>query len=86
MPRTATHRRSLTKETVNRVRPRTRKFIIWDSTTPNFGLRVYPSGAKSYVLRLTFTTNEGNKVQRMETVGGAADFPDPPIMTTPQKP
>jgi len=77
MPRTATHRRSLTKETVNRIKARTSKFVVWDSATPNFGLRVYPTGSKSYVLRLSFTNSDGETVQRMETVGDAADFPDP---------
>lgn len=78
MPRIATHRRNLTKELVERTKPQAQKFTIWDATTPDLGLRVYPSGAKSYVLRLTFEDSRtGKRKSRMETVGQAADFATP---------
>ncbi|MBK1723215.1 tyrosine-type recombinase/integrase [Thiocystis violacea] len=77
MPRIAHTRRRLTKEMVSGFKPRASKFIVWDDTTPNLGLRVYPSGAKSYVLRLTFTDLNGKTIQRMETLGSVADFPTP---------
>ena len=78
MPREATHARSLTKEVVSRTKPRAAKFTVWDTEVPNLGLRVYPSGTKAYVLRLTFTdASTGKKTQRLETLGKAADFKDP---------
>ncbi|TCT20646.1 integrase family protein [Thiobaca trueperi] len=77
MPRIADQRRSLTKEAVTRIKPRTERFIVWDESTPNFGLRVYPSGVKSYVLRITFTNSSGKAVQRLETIGNVADFATP---------
>lgn len=77
MPRPAHHRRSLTKEVVSRIKPRADKFVVWDEVTPNFGLRVYPSGIKSYVLRITFTNAQGKTSQRLETIGNVADFASP---------
>lgn len=74
MPRTATHRRSLTKELVARTKPQDKRFVVWDLTTPDFGLRVYPTGRKAYILRLTFTDETGARVSRMETLGDVASF------------
>jgi integrase len=77
MPRIAENRRNLTKELVARIKPQASKFIVWDETIPNLGLRVYPSGTKAYVLRLSFTDAKGKTAQRMETVGAAEDFKTP---------
>lgn len=77
MPRIAENRRNLTKELVSRIKPKPAKYIVWDETIPNLGLRVYPSGAKAYVLRLTFTGANGKPTQRMETVGSVSDFKAP---------
>lgn len=77
MPRIAENRRNLTKELVSRIKPQSAKFIVWDETIPNLGLRVYPSGSKAYVLRLSFTDAKGKTSQRMETVGITEDFKTP---------
>lgn len=77
MPREAAQRRRLTKEVITRTKPRESKFIVWDTDVPNLGLRVYPSGVKAYVLRLTFTDTHGRTTQRMETLGNVADFEEP---------
>lgn len=78
MPQIAKQRRSLTKELVTRAKPQAKKFTVWDSTVPDFGLRVYPSGAKSYVLRLNFEDSRtGKRVDRTETVGKVEDFASP---------
>lgn len=79
MPRIAENRRNLTKELVSRIKPQTAKFVVWDETIPNLGLRVYPSGSKAYVLRLNFTDAKGKTSQRMETVGAAEDFKTPEV-------
>jgi hypothetical protein len=76
-PRIAENRRNLTKELVSRIKPRPAKFVVWDESIPNIGLRVYPSGSKAYVLRLSFTDAKGKTSQRMETVGAAEDFKAP---------
>lgn len=47
MERTA----KLTKRTVDAAAPEASRFIIWDSELKGFGLRVEPTGAKSFVVR-----------------------------------
>jgi integrase len=76
MPRAAANRRSLTKELVSRIKPRPSKFFVWDDQTPNLAVAVYPGGAKSYVIRVTFE-KDGKPCQRMETLGHIADFETP---------
>lgn len=76
MPRVAANRRSLTKELVSRIKPRTAKFYVWDDQTPNLAVVVYPSGIKSYVIRISFE-KDGKTYQRVETLGNVADFDNP---------
>ena len=41
----------LTKRFVESVTPRTKGHVVWDEELPCFGLRVYPSGKRSYLLQ-----------------------------------
>jgi Arm domain-containing DNA-binding protein len=41
----------LTKRTVDAAAPRAARFTVWDDELKGFGLRVEPSGAKSYIVR-----------------------------------
>ncbi len=69
---------SLSKTVVRNTKPCAHKFIVWDSKLANFGLRVYPSGSKSYVLRLTFKDPvTGRSKERMHTIGDVFDFETP---------
>ncbi|MXX17193.1 MAG: DUF4102 domain-containing protein, partial [Gammaproteobacteria bacterium] len=43
--------RALTKRTVDRLSVRDRDMVFWDRDIPGFGVRVYPSGAKVYVIQ-----------------------------------
>ncbi|MXX15876.1 MAG: tyrosine-type recombinase/integrase, partial [Gammaproteobacteria bacterium] len=43
--------RTLTKRTVDRLSVRERDMVFWDRDIPGFGVRVYPSGAKVYVVQ-----------------------------------
>ena len=43
-------RRRLTDTAIARLRPREREYTVWDSTVPGLGVRVRPTGGKSYVL------------------------------------
>lgn len=40
----------LTKRTVDSAQPRAREYVVWDSEVKGFGLKVTPSGSKSYLL------------------------------------
>lgn len=41
----------LTKRTVDAVKPGERDFVLWDSELKGFGLRVRPSGARTYIVQ-----------------------------------
>lgn len=41
----------LTKRAVEAAAPRIKNYIIWDEDLPGFGLRVFPSGKRSYVVQ-----------------------------------
>lgn len=42
----------LSKHTVAAASPRAKTYIVYDDTVPGLGLRVTPTGAKSYTLEL----------------------------------
>ena len=43
-------RKRLTDPAIARLRPREREYTVWDSAVPGLGVRVRPSGGKTYVL------------------------------------
>ena len=46
----ARDRRKLTDAAIARLRPREREYAVWDRTVPGLGVRVRPTGGKTYVL------------------------------------
>ncbi|MDE0174362.1 MAG: site-specific integrase [Defluviicoccus sp.] len=46
----ARERRKLTDAAVARLRPRAREYTVWDSRVPGLGVRVRPTGGKSWVM------------------------------------
>lgn len=42
----------LSKSTVDALLPRATEYVAWDSALPGFGVRVYPSGIKTYLLHV----------------------------------
>ena len=46
----STSRMRLTDRAIARLRPREREYTIWDSQLPGLGIRVRPTGGRSYVL------------------------------------
>ena len=71
VPKKGIHRASpsvpkLTKRTVEGVKPDPeRDLVLWDSEIPGFGIRVWPSGRRTYILK--YRTAEGR--QRKATIG-----------------
>lgn len=41
----------LTKRFVEAVEPQRKGHVVWDGELPGFGLRVYPSGKRSYIVQ-----------------------------------
>ena len=41
----------LTKRTVEKLRPSEDEFFVWDDALAGFGIRVFPSGRKSYLVQ-----------------------------------
>lgn len=41
----------LSKSVVNKAKAQSAEYVIWDVAIPGFGLRVYPSGVKSYIFQ-----------------------------------
>jgi integrase len=51
----------LTKRTVDAIEPQATEFFLWDEGIPGFGLRVMPSGRKSFVVQF----RAGRRARRM---------------------
>jgi integrase len=64
----------LTKRAVDTAKPRPARYTIFDSAIPGFGLRVFPSGEKSWIFE--YRPNEGGRrsPKRRATIGKASDF------------
>lgn len=61
----------ITKGVIDALQAGTTDVWCWDSTLPGFGVRVQPSGRKTYVAR--YRTREG--LQRKLTIGRCSDLP-----------
>lgn len=65
-------RPDLTEETVASAPPRAMEYTIWSEIPHGFGLRIRPSGARSYIVMFRI---KGNKRQYKLTLGKVGDFP-----------
>ena len=61
--------RTLTKRIVDRLAVHSKDAVFWDSDLPGFGIRVYPTGRKVYVVQ----TRTNGKSKRV-TVGRHGDI------------
>jgi integrase len=43
---------SLTKRTLDAAKPRDKEYFLWCETTPGFGVRVYPSGKRIFIVQV----------------------------------
>lgn len=58
-------RTRLTKRTISALRSRTREFIAWDCDLVGFGVRVRPSGSKSFVVQYRAGTGRNSPVRKL---------------------
>ncbi len=59
-------KRKLTKPVIERLSPAEADYVIWDAELPGFGVRVKPSGVKSYVVQYR---NRTTGASRRKTLG-----------------
>lgn len=66
--------KKLTKRVVDASEPHTERYTIFDTAITGFGLRVYPSGAKSWVFE--YRPGEGGRLvaKKRITIGKVGDF------------
>ena len=69
--RVALHRATLTARSVAAARPGTRRYIIWDEKLTGFGLRVSPSGTRSFIVQYR-TPEAGRRAANRKKVLGHA--------------
>jgi integrase len=62
----------LNKTLIDNTRPEAADVWVWDSEVEGFGIRVKPSGRKTYVVR--YRTKD-TRTQRKQTLGRCSDFP-----------
>lgn len=60
---------SLTKRTVDAAHPADKRYHIWDNDLHGFGLRIEPSGIKTFVTKYRVNGGGRNAPQRIQTVG-----------------
>lgn len=60
----------ITKRAVEALQPRDSEFVLWDNSVSGFGVRVRPTGAKSYVVVYRAGAGRGAPVRRY-TIGAA---------------
>ena len=58
----------LTEKRIDELEPDVKEYFAWDDGLPGFGVRVRPSGAKSYVLKYRIQGGRGAG-QRRSTIG-----------------
>lgn len=69
----ATRHEKLTKGVVSAAKPSTSRYMIWDTEVKNFGLRVMPTGVKSYIVRFRIGKHRSAR-ERLVTIGDADQF------------
>ena len=63
------HTRAISKRTVDALVAQSKDAVFWDRDLPGFGVRVYPSGRKVYVVQ-----SRGPRGSRRVTVGRHGDI------------
>jgi integrase len=64
----------ITKETVKTAEARSQRYIIFDATVPGFGLRVFPSGKKSWIFAYRPHPGGAGTPKKTALIGTVDDF------------
>jgi hypothetical protein len=59
------HSKQITKRLVDRLRPSDAEYFAWDGKLAGFGLRVQPTGAKTYVVKYRAGSGRGAPTRRV---------------------
>lgn len=60
---------SLTKRAIDAAQPAARRYHIWDAELKGFGIRIEPSGVKTFITKYRVNGGGRNAPQRIQTVG-----------------
>jgi hypothetical protein len=74
--------RKVTKRTVDSLKIEAHEYAVWDDKMPGFGVRVRPTGAKSYVVVYRAGAGRGAPVRRY-TISGKSRRRRPGIAHVP---
>ncbi len=55
----------LTPTLIKKTEPTGKKFYLWDSAIPGFGVRITPAGSKSFVMRIRVGGRAGRQTERV---------------------
>ncbi len=69
--RTARVKVTLTRRTIDHLMPQARPWIAWDTDVPGFGVKVHPSGTKSFILNYRVRGGGRTARSRRVVIGGA---------------
>ena len=64
----------ITKKIVDAAEPKASRYVIFDTAVPGFGVRVYPSGAKSWIFEYRGGSGGRTADKQRMTIGRTADF------------
>src|SRR3974390_3380968 len=70
------HGKPITKRHVDALIPTNREYFVWDRDLKGFGLRVQPSGEKSYVVKYRAGSGRGAPTRRGALGAGGTLTPD----------
>jgi integrase len=62
----------LTRTSINKLQPEARPYVQWDAAAEGFGVRIYPSGARAYIVVAVH-----NGRDKLQTLGRVGDFAEP---------
>ena len=72
--RVALHKEVLTSRSVAQARPGESRYIIWDEKLTGFGLRVSPSGTRSFIVQYRTPESGGRLANRKKVLGRAPEI------------